>query len=309
VEALYRRGDKVRILDNLSTGNLANLAQVRHATEFITGDVADRARACAALNGVEVVFHLAVPSAPCNPAFPPVLNWLYDPTLVHVLIASRQAKVRRLIYASSGSVYGRCRSPCVRENDPPLPVTADGLAKLAGEHHCLGFTALYGLETVRLRYFDTFGPRQHPSSPHAQVLTTIVQELRAGRAPVLDEECFARRDFVDVDDVVQATIAAAEAPRVSGNVYNIARGRSVSALEIVSAVNEILGTRVVPLARDWRYRDSPRRSVDISRAEADLGFCPAIDLRAGLRRLVDYYEQAENRSTPSPLVVAQPNYC
>lgn len=306
VEALVRRGDKVRVFDNLCTGSADNLRQVRDDLDLVVADVADRPRLRSALDRVDVVFHFAVSPFNSYHTSQPVLKWLCDLDVVHVLIASREANIRRFVYASSCNVYGRRRPAKVRENDPVLPLTAYGLAKLAAEHHCVGFTALYGLETVRLRYFDTFGPRQCSSGPYARSIPAIVRALLAGRAPTLDDDCLARHDFIHVDDVIHATLAAAEAPRVSGNVYNIACGRSFSQLEVVRAVNELLGTRVSPLAKNWRHGDALPRAADISRAEADLGFCPAIDLRRGLQKLIDYYA-GQDRRVPGDLRLHQPH--
>jgi UDP-glucose 4-epimerase len=288
VEVLVQRGAQVRVLDNLSTGSLANLRLIGSEIDFIHDDLSSLARLRELLAGVEVVFHLA--TAPSHHLFataPSLLRWLYDPGLAHLLIASCEAGVRRVIYASSCSVYGRAVAPRLRETDSLLPVTAHGLAKLVGEQHCIGFTALHGLETVRLRYFDTIGTRQSPEGSYARVIPELLRALLAGRSLALEADCFSYYDLIDVDDVVHATLAAATAPRVAGKAYNVARGQPVALAELIQTASDLLGRQLTAANEDLPACFPWPRAVDITRAAADLGFCPAIDLRRSLRRLLE----------------------
>jgi len=180
-----------------------------------------------------------------------------------------------------------------------LPDSCEGFAKLAGELQCIGFTALYGLETVRLRYAHVFGPRQCPTSQYAQPVPVIAKSMLAGQAPVLDA-AFASLDLIHVDDVVHATLLAAEAPRVSGEVYNIASGRSVGLATIVATINQIRGARIEPIFQTRDRQSPPAKSFAIARAEMDLGFCPGIDLRQGLQGLMDHYGRQAIRPETEP---------
>lgn len=300
VEALLGRGHSVRVLDNFSTGALANLSKVRHEIEVLFGDLQDESIVQRAVQGIDLVFHLAV--APFGafeaPEGPPP-QALHAPETLHVLNAACKAKVKRVIYASSAKVYGNAPGPIIKETDRVLPHGAYALAKLAGEVHCVRFTYLYGLETVRLRYSNTFGPRQCPSSPYAQNLITIVKAMVANQPPVLENPASRYRDFIYIDDVVHATMLAAEASRVSGQVYNIGRGRPVNQLQIVALINEILGTQIWPIGQD-QGAGTWTKALDISRAESELGFCPSIDLRQGLQYLLEYYaKQGGLSASPS----------
>ncbi len=292
VEALVARGDKVRVLDNFCTGILTNLDKVNRDIQFIFGDLSNRDLLQQATSGVDLLFHLATP--PWESYDPPGdinAKWACATGTLQVLNAARAAKVRRVIYASSCKIYGHTNAPCLKEDDAVLPDSSYGFAKLMGEMQCLGFTSLYGLETVRLRYSNTFGPRQCPTSPYAQELPLIVKSMLIGHPLVLAENAAANRDFIYVEDVVHATLLAATAPRVSGQVYNIARGRSVSILEIVATVNRIIGTQIQPVGKEPIPAETSTSTVDNTQAETDFGFCPSVDLRQGLLWLIEYYAE------------------
>jgi UDP-glucose 4-epimerase len=299
VEGLVKRGDAVRVLDNFSTGALSNLDHVRRDVELVLGDLGDHELLSRACDGVELLFHLAFP--PWSTDAPPDLlaaKWAYATETLQVLIAARAAGVGRVVYASCGAVYGNPERGVIDEDSCVLPESSYGFAKLAGEMQCMGFNSLHGLETVRLRYSNTFGPRQSTSSPVAHALTQVVKAMCAGQAPRLDEFAEEQHDFIYVDDVVHATLLAAEAPRVSGQVFNIARGRSTTMLAVVDAVNELLGTHLIPTVPKAGLNETAARAVDITRAERVLGFCPSIDLRQGLLRLIEHYAEAEGRALP-----------
>ncbi len=243
VEALLGRGHTVRVLDNFSTGDPANLAQVREQVRVFDGDITDLTTVQAAVQGVEVVFHqAALASVPRSVADPLATHHACVNGTLHVLLAARDAGVRRVVYAASSSAYGNSERLPKCESDPTLPLSPYAAAKLAGEQYCAAFSEVYGLETVRLRYFNVFGPRQSPDSPYAAVIPRFIEAMTAGRSPVIHGDGQQSRDFTFVADVVQANLLAAEAPGVSGQVYNIACGRRTSLLELVEHLNALLGT-------------------------------------------------------------------
>lgn len=281
VEALLAHGHQVAVLDNLATGNLQNLHKVRHDIHFIQGNLADEALLKDAVQDVAVIFDLA--SASDNPGAdgkfsetPPLLN------------AACNAAVRRVVFASSHRVYGRCGTDRFREVDAVLPESAAGFAKLAAELHCIRFTYLNGLETIRLRLASVFGPRQSPASPYAQTMSTLVKAMLAGQTPVLDQSEGIPEDYLYIDDAIQAILLAAETPRISGQVFNIGRGRLTHPLLVAAAINEILGTRIELMAPPLEI-DDKTPAMNVARAEVELGFCPSIDLRLGLIMLIEHY--------------------
>lgn len=206
-----------------------------------------------------------------------------------MLIAAREAQVRRVIYAASSSAYGDAAPLPKRESDPTHPLSPYAVAKLAGEQYCNAFSYVYGLETVGLRYFNVFGPRQSQESPYSAVIPKFLEAMAAGRSPVIHGDGLQTRDFTYVDDVVQANLLAADAPRVAGMVYNIASGRRTSLLELVTIINTILGARIKPIHTPPRAGDVRHSQADISRAQADLGFCPCTDLEQNLRTYVECF--------------------
>jgi UDP-glucose 4-epimerase len=281
-EALVARGDKVRVLDNLSTGSLANLGRCARQVELVVGDLADLALVREMVEGVDVVFHLA--------ATPPEEFFLghsgfsgpCDRGTAHVLLASRDYHVRRVVYASSTQIYGPGPGGPRAETDCVTPTSQYALTKLCGEQSCKTFTLPGGLETVRLRYSNVFGPRQSPSSPHARFVHDALSALLAGEKPVLEGSGLEPQDLIFVADVVQATLAAAVAPGISGRVYNIAAGRATTPLAVVDALNDLLDTRLAALPTGRPLEEEFHTLVDISRARAELAFSPTADLRSCL---------------------------
>ncbi len=297
VEALLQRGNVVRVLDNFSTGDPENLERVRHDIEVLEGDLADAESVRRAVRGVEVVFHqAALASVPRSVADPLATHTACVTGTLQLLQGAREAGVRRVVYAASSSAYGASTKLPKSETDPTLPLSPYAAAKLAGEHYCAAFSEVYGLETVRLRYFNIYGPRQSPDSPYAAVIPLFVRAMMAGRSPFINGDGQQSRDFTFVDDAVQANLLAAEAPGISGKVYNIACGRRTSLLELVAKINAILGTNVLPSYRDPRPGDVRHSQADISRAQAELGYRPRVDIDAGLRRCVEHFGGA--RSSP-----------
>jgi UDP-glucose 4-epimerase len=304
-EALAERGHAVRVLDSLSTGSLANLEPVRDRVQFISGDITDRATVKAAMHGVEVVFHqAALASVPRSVADPLATNRACVDGTLNVLLAAREAGVRRVVYAASSSAYGNSARLPKSEADPTAPLSPYAAAKLAGEHYCAAFSEVYGLETVRLRYFNVFGPRQTPDSPYAAVIPLFIRALTSGRRPTIHGDGEQSRDFTFVADVVQANLLAAEAPGVSGRVYNIACGRRTTLLELVQHLNALLGTSIAPAHTAARAGDVRHSQADISRACQDLGYRPTTDIPAGLARCLEWWRQTATRRGESPAAAA-----
>jgi UDP-glucose 4-epimerase len=288
VEALVEQGHAVRVLDNFSTGSRENLAAVRPRIEVMEADLTDLDAVRAAVRGVEVVFHQgALASVPRSVADPLATHQVCATGTLHVLMAAREAGARRVVYAASSSAYGASTRLPKNETDPTLPLSPYAVAKLAGEQYCAAFSEVYGLETVRLRYFNVFGPRQSPDSPYAAVIPLFLQAMLAGRSPVIHGDGLQSRDFTFVADVVQANLLAAEAPGVRGKVYNIACGNRTSLLELVAKINDLLGTAIRPVHDAARPGDVRHSQADISQVRQDLGYAPRTDMVHGLRRCLE----------------------
>jgi UDP-glucose 4-epimerase len=204
--------------------------------------------------------------------------------------------VRRVVYAASSSAYGGSMKLPKAEADPTLPLSPYAAAKLAGENYCAAFSEVYGLETVRLRYFNVFGPRQTPDSPYAAVIPLFIRALTTGQSPLLHGDGRQSRDFTYVADVVQANLKAADAPAVSGHVYNIAGGRRTSLLELIAYLNDLLGTAIRPIHGPARAGDVRHSEADISRAVGELGYRPTTDIRAGLERTLEWWQRRTRRA-------------
>jgi UDP-glucose 4-epimerase len=303
-EALAGRGHAVRVLDNLSTGSPANLEPVRDRVQFLGGDVTDRAAVEAAMHGVEVVFHqAALASVPRSVADPLATHRACVDGTLNVLLAARDAGVRRVVYAASSSAYGNSARLPKSETDPTAPLSPYAAAKLAGEHYCAAFSEVYGLETVRLRYFNVFGPRQTPDSPYAAVIPLFIRALTSGASPTIHGDGEQSRDFTYVADVVQANLRAADAPGVGGRVYNVACGRRTTLLALVRHLNDLLGTSIAPVHTAARAGDVRHSQADINRACHDLGYRPTTDIPAGLARCLEWW-QATGQRGAAPAVAA-----
>jgi UDP-glucose 4-epimerase len=294
VDALVAAGHDVRVLDNLSTGDASNLHDVRDRIDFLKADVTNFESVRKSSRGVDWVFHqAALASVPRSVADPLATHRACVDGTLNVLLAARDAKVRRVVYAASSSAYGNSERLPKNETDPTAPLSPYAVAKLAGEHYCAAFTEVYGLETVRLRYFNIFGPRQPPDSPYAAVIPLFIRAMLAGRGPTIHGDGMQSRDFTYIDNAVQANLLAATATGVAGKVYNVACGRRFTLLDIVNGINELLGTSIRPVHTDPRAGDVRHSLADITRAVEDLHYAPNVDVEEGLKRCVDYYRSAE----------------
>ncbi len=288
VEELAGRGHPVRVLDDFSTGRAANLEGIRNRVEVARGSVTDAEAVRTAVRGIEWVFHLAaLPSVQKSVEDPLASHEVCATATVRVLHAARQAGVRRVVYAASSSAYGNQEGAVRTEADPVAPLSPYAAAKLAGEAYCECFTATYGLETVRLRFFNVFGPRQDARSPYSGVIALFIAAMAAGRAPTIYGDGRQSRDFVYVADAVQALVKAAAAPAASGKVYNIGRGEAVSVLDLVGHLQAMVGAAPGPNFAPPRAGDVRLSQADISRARRDLAYEPQVSFAEGLRRTLE----------------------
>jgi UDP-N-acetylglucosamine/UDP-N-acetyl-alpha-D-glucosaminouronate 4-epimerase len=293
VERLARDGYRVRVLDDFSTGRRENAAGLPSAVELIEGDVRSPERVGQAVRDCELVFHqAALPSVPRSIADPTTCDAVIAGGTLNVLLAARDEGVRRVILASSSSVYGESETLPKREDQAVHPISPYAVAKLAAEGYCRSFHRVYGLETVALRYFNVFGPRQDPASQYAAVIPRFILALLYGEPPVVFGDGEQSRDFTYVDDVVEANVLAASASGVAGLVLNAARGSRVSVNRLLAECREITGSKV-PEARaaprSGEVRDS---EADASLARELLGFEPRVGLREGLERTAEHLRRA-----------------
>jgi UDP-glucose 4-epimerase len=292
-EALVRAGHRVRVLDNLYSGKRANLAAVRDDVDFVKGDCADPAAVRRAMRGIEAVFHEA--------AIPSVTRSVQDPIASHrgnatatlcVLTAARDAGVRRVIYAGSSSVYGDSKHLPKREDMETRPLSPYAVGKLMGEHYLRIFASLYGMETLTLRYFNVFGPRQDAASPYSGVISLFTAALLAGRRPVIYGDGRQSRDFTFVANVVDANLRALAADTATGDVLNAATGTRVTLNRLLAALSRHLGRKARPRYLPARAGDIRHSLADVSRARRELGYRPFVDFETGLRETVEWYRAA-----------------
>lgn len=295
-EALVRRGDRVRVLDNLSTGHRANLDPCQGKAELIEGDLTDRAAVARAVEGVECIFHqAALASVPRSVEAPLDTHAACVTGTLNLLDAARRAGVRRLVYAASSSAYGDRPTSPKRETDLPAPISPYGAAKLAAELYCHAFTATYGFETVALRYFNVFGPRQDPDSPYSAVIPLFITALLSGKRPTIYGDGGQSRDFTFVANVVHGNLLAADAPGAAGRVFNVANGRSTSLLSLLQQLNRLLETDIQPIHAPARVGDIRESLADISAAREVLKYEPQVEFEEGLKRSIGYYRELVGR--------------
>ena len=289
---LLDRGHDVRILDNFATGRRSNVAAIGGEVELVEGDIQSYERAITAVRGCEVVFHqAALPSVPRSIQDPLTSNATNVIGTINVLLAARDEGVRRVVCASSSSVYGANPGLPKHEDMATLPISPYATAKLAGEGYCRSFGIGYGLDTVALRYFNVFGPRQDPTSQYAAVIPNFITALLAARAPTIYGDGEQSRDFTHVANVVQANLLAMDAEGVSGRVYNIAWGEEITLNQLVGELQGLIGTDVGPVYEPARPGDVKHSLADIGRARDELGYEPLVDLREGLRQTIAHYRE------------------
>lgn len=288
--ALAERGDEVSVFDNLSTGTRENLAHLGSKVDLIEGDLLDRDAVDQAVSDVDVIYHqAALASVPRSVAKPMDTNAACVTGTLNILDAARLAKVKRVIYAGSSSAYGNQPFMSKREGDVPMPLSPYAAAKLAGENYCRAFHATYGLETVVIRYFNVFGPRQDPNSEYSAVIPIFVTKMLAGDRPTVYGDGLQSRDFTFIENVVAGNLAAEKAPDAAGRVFNVACGRQFSLIDLLASINNVLGTEIEPVFADPRAGDVRESLADISAAREILGYEPKVDFEEGLRRSIEYY--------------------
>jgi UDP-glucose 4-epimerase len=290
-DGLLAAGFAVRVLDDFSSGRESNLAHALGEIELIRGDLADPATTARACSGVDVVFHEgAIPSVPRSVAEPLRTNRANVDGTLNVLECARQAGVRRLVFAASSSAYGDTEELPKIETMPPNPRSPYALQKFTGEVYCRLYHELYGLETVALRYFNVFGPRQDPQSEYAAVVPRFATACLRGEPARINGDGEQSRDFTFVADTVRANLLAADAPAATGKVINVAGGRRISLNELLAALQSITGSKVAPIHGPERVGDVRHSLADLGRARTLLGFEPQIDLALGLRHTVQSLE-------------------
>ncbi len=290
VEELLKRGQKVRVLDNFSTGKRENILPFLDKIKLIEGDIRDYRVVREAVDGVDFILHQA--------ALPSVLRSVKDPIMtnevnvggtLNILDAAKNAGVKRIVYASSSSVYGNSEILPKSEDMSPEPISPYAVSKLAGERYCRVFYEVYGLETVILRYFNIFGPRQDPNSQYSAVIPKFIVAMKRGERPVIHGDGKQSRDFTYVANVVEANFLACEADNVSREILNVASGERFTVLNLVDELNKIARKDISPKFQKERKGDVRHSLADITKADKMLGFSPHIDLHEGLRMTMQHY--------------------
>ncbi len=290
--ALVEQGHRVKVLDNFSTGSLKNLKPVLQDIEVRKGDLRSLSDVRQAVAGVEVVFHQgALPSVPRSVADPLTTNEVNATGTLHVFLASRDAGVRRIVYASSSSVYGNNDVLPKHESMPPRPMSPYAASKLAGEVNGNIFYELYGLETVGLRYFNVFGPRQNPASEYAAVVPRFIDALVQRKPPLIYGDGKQARDFTYIDDVIEANLLSWKADGAAGEVFNIARGNKTTLLELLGVLTSITGSQVDAVYAEPRPGDVRSSMASIEKASVTLGYLPKTGIEEGLRLTVNWFER------------------
>jgi nucleoside-diphosphate-sugar epimerase len=293
--ALVNRGETVRVIDNLSSGKRANVADIEDRIEFIEGDILDDKTMDRALAGVEVVFHeAAIPSVPRSMANPVASHQANASGTLLVLEAARRQGVKRVVYAGSSSAYGETPTLPKVETMPTAPLSPYAVQKLAGEQYCQVYARAFGVETVVLRYFNVFGPRQDPASQYAAVIPRFVTSALQGQKPVIFGDGTQSRDFCFIENVIEANLKAAEVDgaKVSGKVFNVACGEATSLNQVLELVGQALGKKVEAKYEAPRAGDIKHSLADIGQARTLLGYSAAISFSEGLKRTIEWYKQS-----------------
>jgi nucleoside-diphosphate-sugar epimerase len=292
-EELARRGEHVRVVDNLSTGKRQNLAHVP-SVEFLEGDLADLDVARRAVEGIDYVLHqAAIPSVPRSVQDPITSNRANIDASLNVLVAARDTGVKRVVYAGSSSAYGNTPTLPKVETMATAPLSPYALQKLVAEQYCQMFTSLYGLETVTIRYFNVFGPRQDPSSPYSGVISLFISALCDARQPTIYGDGEHTRDFTYVANVVDGVLRACTAESASGEVINVATGGRISLNTLFKTIRELVRANIEPIYADPRPGDVKDSQADISKARRILGYQPTVSFEDGLAKTVAWYRASQ----------------
>ncbi len=297
VEELLRRGENVRVLDNFSTGKRENLLPFLNKVELVEGDIRSYHIVRAAVEGVDFILHqAALPSVPRSINDPLTTNEVNVVGTLNILNAAKDVGVKRIVYASSSSIYGDLETMPKTEEMLPKPLSPYAVSKLAGEKYCQVFTRLYGLETVALRYFNVFGPRQDPTSQYSAVIPKFVKMIQHGDPPTVFGDGEQSRDFTFVQNVVHANLLACGEglEELSGEVFNIAYGKRVTINNLVKRINRILGTEIQPTYANPRPGDVKHSLANIGKARQFLGYEPEIDFEDGLKRTIEFMNERES---------------
>ena len=291
---LLDRGESVRVADNLSTGKPSNLAVLDGKAEVLIGDLADSAFSREAVAGVDLVLHqAAIPSVPRSVSDPLTSHRANVDATLTLLVAARDAGVRRLVYAGSSSAYGDTEVLPKREDMPANPLSPYALQKLVGEQYLQMFMRLYGLDTVTTRYFNVFGPRQDPSSPYSGVIALFTSRLLAGLPAVITGDGTQTRDFTYIDNVVDGVLRAATTPDAAGRVINVATGRQISINQLAQTIQGLLGSNLAVQYAEPRAGDVRDSLADIGLARKVLGYEPLVSFEEGLQRTIDWYRTSD----------------
>ena len=285
------------MLDNFSTGRRGNLSGLEQDVEMVEGELRSYERVHASVRGIELVFHQgALPSVPRSVQDPLTTSAVNVEGTLNVLLAARDEGVRRVVFASSSSVYGSSGELPRRESSAPDPISPYAVSKLAAERYCAALSAVYGLETVSLRYFNVFGPRQDPTSQYSAVVPRFITAIEAGRPVSIYGDGTQSRDFTYIANVIQANLLAAEAPDVSGAILNVATGRSATVHELADTIGAVLDKPVEKEHLPTRPAEVRDSWADLSEIKRRLGYEPEVDLEEGLRQTVDYFLAAPSGS-------------
>jgi len=289
VEGLLKNRESVRIIDNLSTGNIHNLDNFRSEIEFIEGDIQDLSTIQKAMNGIEFVFHqAALPSVPRSIENPVASNDSNISGTLNVLLAARDNNVKRVIYAGSSSAYGDTPTLPKQEDMTPHPLSPYALTKLTGEYYCKIFNSVYGLETLTIRYFNVFGPRQNPESQYAAVIPKFIESLLKDQPPTIYGDGEQSRDFTYIENVVSANILASKAKKTSGEIVNVATSIRTTINQLFYTLKDLLEKDINPIYGEAQKGDVKHSLADITRARKILGYKPVVNLEAGLKRTIDW---------------------
>ena len=297
VDALVQQGEFVRVIDNCSTGKLPNLRDVFDEVEFVRGDIQDLSLLREAVKDIDYVIHQAALSSVVWSVDDPIyINQVNTTGTLNVLVAAKDANVKRVVYACSASIYGNSATLPKSEDMTANPASPYAISKYTGEQYCRTFYQLYGLETVALRYFNVFGKRQNPNSQYAAAVPIFINSFLEGKPPTIFGDGEQSRDFVSVEDVVRANLLACYAEEAVGQVFNIASGRSATINCLVYMIKELIGCDIEPVYGQERKGDVRHSEADISKAQKILGYEPAVGLEEGLERTIEWYRDNSSRS-------------